>query len=96
MKKSDFEYELPEYLIAQSPPEHRQSARLMVVDRSRQTIEHKTFSDFLTYLSPSDLDGDSLLTGSVNYQASACNKQDLCLETRSASGTARHPDSKEL
>ena len=55
MKKSDFEYELPERLIAQSPPQHRKDARLMVVDRAAQTIEHKAFSDFLTYLSPSDL-----------------------------------------
>ena len=55
MKKSDFEYELPEHLIAQSPPQHRKDARLMVVDRVAQTIEHKAFSDFLTYLSPSDL-----------------------------------------
>ena len=66
MKKSDFEYELPERLIAQSPPQHRKDARLMVVDRAEQTIEHKAFSDFLTYLSPSDLlvfkqyKGDSL------------------------------------
>ena len=50
MKKSDFEYELPEHLIAQSPPEHRQSARLMVVDRSRANHRAQNvlgFSDVL-------------------------------------------------
>jgi S-adenosylmethionine:tRNA ribosyltransferase-isomerase len=55
MKKSDFEYELPEHLIAQTPPQDRQGARLMVVHRESQIIEHRLFSDFLEYLSPTDL-----------------------------------------
>lgn len=55
MKKSDFEYELPDRLIAQAPLASRQDSRLMVVHRQTQIIEHKRFSDLLDYLSPTDL-----------------------------------------
>ena len=45
MKVSDFKYELPEELIAQVPIEKRDESRLMILDREKQTIEHKTFKD---------------------------------------------------
>jgi len=55
MKISDFEYQLPQRLIAQHPAEHRRDARLMVIHRDSGTIEHRMFSDFLDFLNASDL-----------------------------------------
>ena len=54
MKVSDFNYDLPEELIAQTPLEKRDESRLMVLDRKNQTIEHKTFKDIVDYLEPGD------------------------------------------
>ena len=55
MKTTDFEYDLPEHLIAQFPPPERRDARLLVVDRGTASITHDQFSNLLTYLSPTDL-----------------------------------------
>ena len=54
MKVSDFNYNLPEELIAQTPKEKRDESRLMVLDRNKQTIEHHTFKDIINYLKPGD------------------------------------------
>ena len=54
MKVSDFDYELPEELIAQTPIEKRDMSRLMVVDRNLGKIEHKIFSDVIDYLNEGD------------------------------------------
>lgn len=54
MKTSDFFYELPNELIAQSPIEERDKSRLMIVDRKTGKIEHKIFSDIVEYLGPND------------------------------------------
>ena len=54
MDVSDFYYDLPEELIAQTPIEKRDESRLMVLDRGKQTIEHKTFKDIIDYLEPGD------------------------------------------
>ena len=54
MEVSDFNYELPEELIAQVPIEKRDESRLMVLNREKQTIEHKTFKDIINYLQPGD------------------------------------------
>ena len=54
MKVTDFDYELPEELIAQHPNEKRDEARLMVLHRRNQTIEHKIFKDIIDYLNPGD------------------------------------------
>lgn len=54
MKLTDFNYELPERLIAQVPIEKRDESRLMVLDRNKQTIEHKVFKDIIDYLQPGD------------------------------------------
>ncbi|MDD7267236.1 MAG: tRNA preQ1(34) S-adenosylmethionine ribosyltransferase-isomerase QueA [Lachnospiraceae bacterium] len=54
MKTSDFNYELPEELIAQTPLMQRDSCRLMVVNKEKQSIEHKYFRDILHYLRPGD------------------------------------------
>lgn len=54
MKVSEFNYELPEELIAQVPLEKRDESRLMVLNRKKQTIEHKTFKDIIDFLEPGD------------------------------------------
>ena len=54
MKVSDFNYALPEELIAQHPYNKRDEARLMVLDRKNQTIEHKIFKDVIDYVKPGD------------------------------------------
>jgi S-adenosylmethionine:tRNA ribosyltransferase-isomerase len=54
LKVSDFNYNLPEELIAQVPIEKRDESRLMVLDKEQKTIEHKHFSDILDYLEPGD------------------------------------------
>ena len=54
MKVSDFNYDLPEELIAQVPIEKRDESRLMILNRKDQTIEHKTFKDIIDYLEPGD------------------------------------------
>ena len=54
MQVSDFNYDLPEELIAQVPIQKRDESRLMVLDREKQTIEHRTFKDIIEYLQPGD------------------------------------------
>ncbi len=54
MKVSDFNYELPEELIAQVPITNRDSSRLMVLNKELETIEHKIFKDIIDYLEPGD------------------------------------------
>jgi len=55
VRTSDFDYELPSGLIAQSPAEPRDSCRLMVVDRRSGQIDHRIFSDLPDYLGKGDL-----------------------------------------
>ncbi len=54
MKTSDFNFDLPEELIAQHPLEKRDYSRLMVVDKETGNIEHKHFYDVLEYLNSGD------------------------------------------
>lgn len=54
-KKSTYNYYLPEELIAQSPANPRDSARLLVYDRQTKQIEHKVFTDILNYLQAGDV-----------------------------------------
>ena len=54
MKVSDFDYELPQELIAQVPIKDRSASRLMVLNRENKTIEDKIFKDILDYLKPGD------------------------------------------
>lgn len=54
MKVSDFDFYLPEELIAQHPLKERDSSRFMVVDRNTGEIEHKVFHDVIDYLVPGD------------------------------------------
>ena len=55
MRVEDFDYELPEELIAQQPLKDRENCRLMVLDRKNQTIDHKVFSDIVEYIEPGDV-----------------------------------------
>ncbi len=55
MKVSEFNYELPEELIAQTPIEKRDESRLMILDKQNKTIEHKVFKDIIDYLQPGDV-----------------------------------------
>ena len=54
MKVSDFDFDLPEELIAQHPLEKRDSSRLMVLDKNTGEIEHKSFHDVIEYLNEGD------------------------------------------
>ena len=54
MNVSDFDYELPQELIAQKPAEKRDSCRLLVLDKKTGAVEHRVFSDVLNYLRPGD------------------------------------------
>ena len=54
MKKSDFYYDLPKELIAQTPVEPRDHSKMMVLSRENNKIEHKHFYDFIDYLNPGD------------------------------------------
>ncbi|QGU95022.1 tRNA preQ1(34) S-adenosylmethionine ribosyltransferase-isomerase QueA [Clostridium bovifaecis] len=54
MKVKDFDFYLPEELIAQHPLEKRDESRLMVVDRNSGSIEHKVFKDMIDYLKEGD------------------------------------------
>lgn len=55
MKLSHFNYELPEGLLAEYPSEHRDEAKLMVLNREKQSIEHKTFKDLVNYFDQGDI-----------------------------------------
>jgi S-adenosylmethionine:tRNA ribosyltransferase-isomerase len=54
MKTSDFWYDLPEELIAQTPLEQRDTSRLMVLDKETGAVSHKHFFDVIDYLQPGD------------------------------------------
>lgn len=54
MKTSDFYYDLPEELIAQTPVEPRDSSRLLVVNKKTGELEHRHFYDIIEYLKPGD------------------------------------------
>ena len=55
MKLSDFDYILPKELIAQYPLKERDSARLLVLNRKKGTVEHRIFRDIVDYLGKDDL-----------------------------------------
>ncbi|WP_411766583.1 tRNA preQ1(34) S-adenosylmethionine ribosyltransferase-isomerase QueA [Winogradskyella sp. A3E31] len=55
MKLSHFQFDLPEELLAEYPADHRDEARLMVLNREKQTIEHKLFKDIIDYFDEGDV-----------------------------------------
>ena len=52
---ADYDYVLPEGMIARHPPPHREDARMMVLNRTTQTIEHRSFRDFPGYVRADDI-----------------------------------------
>ena len=54
MQLEDFDYYLPEELIAQTPLEKRDSSRLLVLDKNTGTVEHKQFPSILDYMNEGD------------------------------------------
>ena len=54
MKTSDFYYDLPQELIAQTPLQQRDASRLLCLDRQTGALEHRHFSDITDYLRPGD------------------------------------------
>ena len=55
MSTEDFNYDLPERLIAQTPLKNRSASKLLVMDRDTGEIEHKHFTDIIDYLVPGDV-----------------------------------------
>ena len=55
LRTADFDYDLPQELIAQHPMEQRDHSRLMVLNRAEGSIEHKQFTDIIDYLNPGDV-----------------------------------------
>jgi S-adenosylmethionine:tRNA ribosyltransferase-isomerase len=55
MKTDDFDYELPEHLIAQTPLKNRDESRLLILDKKTGNIEHKHFNNIIDYLNKNDI-----------------------------------------
>jgi S-adenosylmethionine:tRNA ribosyltransferase-isomerase len=55
MKLSDFKYNLPKTIISKFPAEPRDKAKMMVLDRANNSVEHKNFSDIVDYMSKGDV-----------------------------------------
>ena len=55
MRTSDFDYDLPEELIAQYPAEKRDESRMLLLDRSREEVRETRFSNFARYLQEGDM-----------------------------------------
>ena len=55
MKLSKFGFDLPDEILAEYPAENRDEARLMVLNREKQTIEHKQFKDLIDYFDDQDV-----------------------------------------
>ena len=68
MKTSDFWYDLPEELIAQTPLEQRDSSRLLVLDRETGEVTHRHFYDIIEYLEE-DPANEENVTRIKNYLA---------------------------
>ena len=54
MEVTEFDYDLPQELIAQTPLVHRDASRLLILDKNTGAIEHKHFYDILDELVPGD------------------------------------------
>ena len=55
MKLSDFNFDLPDILLAQRPSSSRDESRLMVVNRADQSISHHTFKDIINFFDEGDV-----------------------------------------
>ena len=55
LRTTDFDFSLPDELIALRPAERRDGSRMLVVHRGEGRIEHQAFSDFASFVQPDDL-----------------------------------------
>lgn len=99
MKKSDFYYDLPQELIAQTPIEPRTASRLMVLDKATGKYEHKNFTDIKSFLRegdclvlndtrvmPARIYGKRIDTGSIVEFLLLKQKQNNCWEVLAGPG----------
>ena len=107
MKKSDFYYDLPQELIAQTPIEPRTASRLMVLDKATGKSEHKNFVDIKSYLRegdclvlndtrvmPARIYGKRIDTGSIVEFLLLKQKQNNCWEVLAGPGKKAKPGHK--
>ena len=91
MRTTDFDYELPPELIAQTPIEPRDSSRLLVMDRRTRELEHKQFADILEYLIPGDVmvfnQSRVIPARLYGHRADTGSKVEFLLLRRNADGT---------
>jgi len=73
MRLSDFDYDLPEELIAKYPIQKRDHSRLLVINRNNKSIEHKHFYDLTNYLNSGDL---LIINETMVYPARLCAVKD--------------------
>ncbi len=83
MKTADFDYDLPQELIAQTPVEPRDHSRLMVLHRETGVLEHRHFFEIAKYLRPGDLlilnDSRVIPAKLIGYKLSGGAKVDILL-----------------
>lgn len=68
MNTSEFYYDLPQELIAQTPADPRDSSRLLVYNRAEGSVQHKIFRDIIDFLNP----GDALVINDTRVIPPAC------------------------
>ena len=81
MKTSDFNYELPQELIAQTPLERRDGSRLMTLDRNTGAWEHHHFYELPDFLRPGDcliLNNSRVLPGGIRLGNVWCGPGGIC------------------
>ena len=71
MKLSDFDFDLPDNLIAQSAMEPRDHSKLMVLEKNKQVIEHKKFYNISDYLKKGDVLGVARIAGIMGAKKTA-------------------------
>ena len=69
-KLSQFNFDLPEELLADRPAANRDESRLMIVDRSKGTFEHKMFKDVINYF----VDGDVMIFNNTKVFLHVCTE----------------------
>ena len=92
MKTSDFDYDLPQELIAQTPAEPRDSSRLMLVSRDDASIQHHSFRDLPKYLRSGDVmvfNDSRVMPARLHGTRSSGGKIELLLLNRLSAGRWR-------
>ena len=86
MRTDDFDYPLPDELIAQRPAEPRDSCRLLVLHREDGDVEHRRFTDLIDYLEPGDLLViNETRVSWLRERHAAARRSEIFLEVRSVS-----------